>query len=267
MLHTYKRARMRSVAVSAFVLVHGGWHGGWCWERVVPLLEQVGHTVVAPDLPGHGRDRTPVSDRPYERYVPSIRGVVEAQPEPVILVGHSSGGMIITDVAAQRPERVRVLAYLSAFLLPLGVSPPEVMRDDAESVLVASVVVDAERGVTTVRPECAQAVFYGDCTDEDAAWAAGMLGAEPLMPRSSAATEPVAATSAEEIVTQVPRVYIECLRDRALGPATQRRMYTAMPCARVYSLTTSHSPFISAPEELAACLLDVAATFDTPVRD
>jgi len=115
--------------------------------------------------------------------------------------------------------------------------------------------------VVVVRPECARAVFYADCTDADAAWAISRLQPEPLRPPGAAAITEPADRSARD---RVPRVYVECLQDRALGPATQRRMYTALPCRRVYSLPTGHSPFLSAPADLAACLLDVAVRFDRP---
>lgn len=241
--------------MATFVLVHGGWHGAWCWDKIVPLLEREGHTALAPDLPGHGADTMPLADRPYEHYVPRVCDVLNAQREPVVLVGHSSGGMVIAEAAKQRPEAVAALAYLSAFLLPPGVAPPEVMRGDSESLLMASVVVDRERGVSVVRPECAREVFYADCTDEDAAWAISKLQPEPLRPPGEGGPPPVAA------IPHIPRVYIECTRDKALGIGTQRQMVAAMPCERVYSLPTSHSPFIAAPGQLAAHLRAIAADY------
>lgn len=247
--------------MATFVLVHGGWHGAWCWEKIAPLLEREGHIVIAPDLPGHGRDTTPLSARPYERYVPRICEIVDAQAEPVVLVGHSSGGMVISAVAAQRPARVAVLVYLAAFLLPPGVAPPAAMRDDAQSLLAASLVVDRERGVSTVPPERARAVFYGDCTDADAAWAIARLQPEPLVP--AAGTE----QSSETAPPATPRVYIETLHDKALGPATQRKMVAALPCAQVYTLAADHSPFLSAPGELAGCLLDIARSLPLPTGE
>jgi len=243
--------------MATFVLVHGGWHGAWCWKRLTPLLTHAGHTVIAPDLPGHGDDLTPLSARPYEQYVPSISAVVAAQPEPVILLGHSSGGMVISAVAAAHPERVQVLVYLAAFLLPPGVSPMTMMRDDHESLLGSALVIDREERTTTVPPEAARAVFYADCTDADAAWAIRHLQPEPIIP---AAPAPATVLTDDAAITMpdVPRVYIETLHDKALGPATQRRMYTALPCVHVYALPTGHSPFISAPLALAARLREIA---------
>ena len=244
--------------MATFVLVHGGWHGAWCWERLTPLLTHAGHTVIAPDLPGHGDDLMPLSARPYEQYVPSISAVVAAQPEPVILLGHSSGGMIISAVAAAHPKRVQVLVYLAAFLLPPGVSPPMILRDDHESLLGSALVIDREGQTTTVPPEAARAVFYADCTEADAAWAIRRLQPEPIVP--TAPTPVTTPTDDPAILTMpdVPRVYIETLHDKALGPATQRRMYTALSCAHLYTLPTGHSPFISAPLALAAQLQEIA---------
>lgn len=242
--------------MSTYILIHGGWHGAWCWDKVIPMLRKAGHTVIAPDLPGHGRDTASIEDRPYERYVPRVCEILDAQTEPVVLVGHSSGGAIITTVAEERPDTIGVLVYLAAFLLPHGVAPPSIMHDDRESLPGSSLIVDEERQTVTVKKECAKQVFYADCTDADAAWATSLLMPEPLIPRG-VATLPTCETD----IGHIPRVYIETLRDRALGPTTQKKMYTALPCQKVYSLPTSHSPFLSAPDQLATCLLEISALF------
>ncbi len=185
--------------------------------------------------------------------------ILDAQTEPVILVGHSSGGAIITAVTEERPERISVLIYLAAFLLPQGIAPPAIMRDDTESLLASSLVVNAEQRTVMVRKECAKQVFYADCSDADVAWAINLLVPEPLIPQGVTAF-PVPATDIEH----VPRLYIETLQDRALSPATQKKMYTALPCQKVYSLPTSHSPFLSAPDQLATCFLESGSLFPRP---
>lgn len=241
--------------MSIVLLVHGGWHAGWCWERLAPLLEEAGQTVLAPDLPGHGGDRTPISSRPWERYVPSIVEIARAQPEPVVLVGHSSGGMIISEVARQIPERVAALVYLAAFLLPPGVTPREVIGPKSESLLTEAIVVHPEEGTTTIRPELARAAFYHDCSDEDAAWAVTQLQPEPIIP-------PGAGDNSEShSEPDIPRVYIETSEDRALPPATQRQMHAALPREAVYAMATSHSPFLSQPERLAEILIEIGDRF------
>lgn len=243
--------------MATFLLVHGSWHGGWCWDKVAPLLRAAGHAVLAPDLPGHGDDWPSARVRPQGHYVPFIREILAAQPEPVVLVGHSSGGMLISAVAEKCSAKIAALVYLAAFLLPSGVAPLTVMRDDHESILAVSLDVDTVRGLSTVRPECARAVFYADCDETDAAWATGRLVPEPLI--SPGVGMPPPAQGA--VTVALPRVYIETREDKALGLATQRKMYAAIPCEKIFSLATSHSPFLTAPASLAAALDAVAAAY------
>ena len=114
--------------MSTYVLVHGSWHGGWCWDKVIPLLKARGHRVVAPDLPGHGRDKTPASDITLRAYADRVCDVLDAEAEPAILVGHSFGGLVITQAAEYRPEKIRTLVYLCAYLLRSGSSFDAVSR-------------------------------------------------------------------------------------------------------------------------------------------
>ena len=243
--------------MSTYVLIHGAWHGGWCWNKVVPLLQQEGHRVLTPDLPGHGQDTTPLSAITLQLILQRLTDLLDSEVEPVILVGHSAGGLHITTLAHLRPQKVKTLVYLSAYLLPPGSAFNVFEEEDSESILLPSLLPDEQRHALLVKPEAVKALFYADCTDEDVAWATQLLVPEPLfIPVQEEA--PVSSPSAGTAGSEVPRVYIECLQDKALGPATQKKMYTALPCRKVYSLPTSHSPFISAPEQLAACLLDVA---------
>jgi pimeloyl-ACP methyl ester carboxylesterase len=242
--------------MATFLLIHGGWHGAWCWERLTPALRRAGHRVVAPDLPGHGADETPPSPELPARYAPFVADLLRAQAEPVILVGHSSGGMVASAAAEIAPDRVAALVYLAAFLLPPGATPRDAIRPDDGSLLREAMLVDLAAGVTIIRPEAAPAVFYADCPPDLAAWAAGRLQPEPIVPSAgpaSAANAPLLAAPA------IPRYYVETLADQALPLPAQRRMTAAMPCRAVFSLPASHSPFLSMPDETAAILDRIAA--------
>src|SRR5437660_360832 len=147
---------MRGTRMSTYVLIHGDWHGGWCWKKVVPLLRRAGHTVFAPDLPGHGEDKTPLSAITPESIMQYTYDILDAQKEPIIFVGHSSGGMLITEAARQQPTKVKTLVYLSAFLLPSGVTPRTIAQEDHESILQSSLIIDEVQRVSMVKQEAAR---------------------------------------------------------------------------------------------------------------
>jgi pimeloyl-ACP methyl ester carboxylesterase len=229
--------------MSTYVLIHGAWHGGWCWDRVVPLLEQHGHSVIAPDLPGHGDDKTPLHQVTLQAYADKVCEVVNAQAEPVILVGHSMGGMVITRAAEQCVSKISKLVYLAAILLGNEAPVPE----DPEALIGPSMILSADQNFFTVKEDMIKPAFYGDCSNADIAWATSKLTPQPSNPMGQSAT----TVTTEENYGRIPRVYIECLKDRAITPAAQKTMYTNMPCEQVISMTTDHSPFLSDPEGLA----------------
>lgn len=238
--------------MSTYVLIHGAWHGSWCWEKVVPLLEQAGHKALALDLPGHGRDRTPIPELSLQTYVDRVYTILDAQPEPVILVGHSMGGIVVSQAAEYRPDRVKTLVYLAAYLLQNGETVFQVTNLDSDSLLLPTLMVNQEQGYATFKEEAPlKEVFYADCSDEDVARARVLLGPQAFAP----IVTPISTTV--ERFGRVPRVYIETLRDRTISPSVQKQMYTAQPCQQVLSMETSHSPFFSAPEALSKLLLSV----------
>jgi len=234
--------------VSTFVLVHGAWHGAWCWYKVVVLLERAGHRAIALDLPGLGKDKTPLDAVTLATWTDSVVRVLDARPEPVVLVGHSRGGIVVSQVAEARPDKVGRLVYLAAYLLRDGEALLEVAQRDTASRILPNLVWAEDRRSATMALDAVKDVFYGGCSDDDVALARLLLAPEPLVPLST----PIHVTDGR--FGRVPRTYIECLRDRAVSPSEQKAMYTAMPCHRVVSMDTDHSPFFSAPAELVAHL-------------
>lgn len=234
--------------MSTFLLIHGAWHGAWCWHKIVPRLEKRGHTVIAADLPAMGIDRTPANRVSLGSWRDFVCGIVDRAGEPVVLVGHSRGGIVISEVAEQRPERVRALVYVTAFLLRDGECLFDLASSDPQSLVSPNMVMSADKSSSIVREEALRDTFYGECSDDDFALARLCLKPEPTLPLAT----PIHVTP--ERYGSVPRVYIECHRDRALTPLMQRNMQAASPCAQVLSLDTDHSPFFSRPDELATLL-------------
>ena len=232
-----------------FVLVHGASHGSWCWDRVVPLLRAEGHQVTAVDLPGNGQDDTPPASVTLDTYAQHVCQVLDQQDGPVVLVGHSLGGLTITQTAEYRPDKIGTLVYLTALLLEPGEAFVQTESGDPESVRQAlqrdSWAVSDDLSYVIFHEELSQSRFYNDCSEADFAWAKSKLVPQPTGPVIS----PLVTT--QENFGRVPRVYIECLQDGAIPASRQKEMYTKMPCQRVISMATGHSPFLSAPGELA----------------
>jgi pimeloyl-ACP methyl ester carboxylesterase len=239
--------------MATFLLIHGAWHGGWCWRRVVPLLESKGHRTIAADLPGHGADQTPTAHVTLKSYTDRICEIASAQSEPVILVGHSMGGVAITQAAEDCPEKIGALVYMCAFLPRDGDSLTTWASEDFDSKVNPSSLEVGPDGTTAFRRECAREAFYMQCSDEDIAFAQARL-----VPQSPAPISTPVKTTADRW-GRIPRYYIECARDRAITLKLQRAMQQASPCRKTFSIDTDHSPFFSQPEGLAGVFHTIAS--------
>ncbi|MEM8767448.1 MAG: alpha/beta fold hydrolase [Pseudomonadota bacterium] len=233
--------------MASFLLVHGSWHGAWCWYKLTAHLEAAGHRVIALDLPSLGSDKTPVAEITADSWSDHLIERLDAEPEPVILVGHSRGGMLISKAAEARPEKVARLVYLCAFLLQDGETIGDVIRSpaNAASTISDSLELTADGLATTVREEALEALFYNRSPREDVVLAKLLAQPEANAPLLA----PVALSDAR--FGGVPRSYIECLQDNAIRIDLQRQMVSHLPCEPVITMDTDHSPFFSAPEELA----------------
>lgn len=238
--------------MATFVLVHGSWHGAWCWHRVVPELAALGHRVLAPDLPGHGDDATPIAQLSLKAYAESVAAVIRGATEAVVLVGHSFAGMVISQAAELIPERISRLVYLSAFLPTNGQSLSRLAAADAGNSVASSLHISADQQLASLDLARVGELLYPDCPDSDVALARQRLRAEPLLPFIT----PVAITAGR--AGSIPCSYIECLNDIAIPLWFQRQMQAAMPCDPVHALPTGHSPFFAAPAELARLLANAA---------
>lgn len=234
--------------MKTFILIHGSWHSAWNWHRLTPILEKAGHKVIAIDLPGMGRDKTPIQEVRMETTVEKICKLIDSLEEKPILVGHSKNGVLISQAAEYRPDKIEKLVYLAAYLVPNGKTQREYSVQDTKGWLKPHVTLHEDMNATTLQLEIFKEGLYHDCDDYITELAKVILSHEPV----ESGTTPLQLT--DENFGKVPKVYIECTQDRAVTPFIQKKMYTETPCDKVYSMDTSHSPFFSKPAELAEIL-------------
>lgn len=228
--------------MSLFALVHGGAHGGWCWELLVPELEARGHSAVAPDLP--------IEDDTAGA-LENAHVVVDAigRRDDVVVVGHSLGGLTIPLVAQMRP--VRRLVFLAAQVPALGMSNLEYLAIEPEAVVFTGAERLAEGQIPleddqVVSWERAKSGFYHDVDDDVARRAFERF-------RHQSFTVMTERTPLEAW-PEVPSTYILATEDRAVGTEWSRRRAKEMG-ADLIEVEGSHSPFYSRPAELADILV------------
>lgn len=251
--------RRRTVVSGMFVLVHPAWHGAWCWKKVAPLLRRRGHQVFTPTLTGLGeRSHLARPEIGLEVHVTDVVNVLQYEDlRGVILVGHSSGGMVITGVADRVPDRIAHVVYLDAFVPEHGEALLDLVSVDRRHAMEAMVETEGEGWLlprfaappweTIVRE------MWGVTDDGDVRWMLERLGPTPFGHFKDAVkrTNPAAE--------KLPRTCIRCRQfpnprfDRHAEMAKQSALW------RYRELATSHHPAVTMPEALADLLLELAS--------
>lgn len=235
-----------------FVLVHGAFADAHAFDGVKPALEAKGHRVLAPDLPGHGRDTTPPAEVSLERYVDAIDAVVNAQSGPVVLVGHSMAGMVVAQVAERSPQRIKQLVFVAAYLPQSGQSLEELAKTDAASLVGQNLQLAADYSTATLRKEAIAEALAADLPPALQGLIVAGQKPEPLAPFRGKVTLTTAGFGA------VPKSYVLTANDRAVSPALQAQMVSSWPGTRTVTLETSHLPFLAQPDAFVATLLELA---------
>jgi pimeloyl-ACP methyl ester carboxylesterase len=230
------------LGMNPMLLIHGSWHGAWCWFKVAPLLRRHG-PVVVPNLPGRGRDPALPHLVTLGRMVRSLARHLDPAT-PTTIVVHSRYGVLATALAEAYPERVRRVIYLASFMLPGGARVADYFASDRDSFIAPYVEINRLGAWDRLAPEAYREGLYADCSPEDVVLAESLLCREPSLPA-------LARVQTTERYRRVPTAYIRLTQDRAVSPALQDQLVDTCRPARVESLHASHSAYFSRPAELA----------------
>jgi pimeloyl-ACP methyl ester carboxylesterase len=226
------------------VLVHGAWHGAWCFDRVVPLVRRAGVAASAVDLPGTD----------FDADVARVRGALDAVDGAAILLGHSFGGAVVTEAGVH--VSVRHLVFLCAFAIDENESCVNAASDEPDVTSIShqgrpnlgAAMIQHDDGTSTLTREGARSCLYSDVDDVTFEWAYSQLRAQ--------CTDSLSARPKEVAWRTKPSTYVVCSEDQAVHPDLQRIM--ARRCTETIEWPTGHSPFANRPDLVADLLIGLA---------
>lgn len=229
-----------------YILIHGAWQGGWCWELLSQELRKRGHSVSCPDLPGHGTSAFPLSKVTYEIYYQSLEEEIKRYKE-VILVAHSMSGILAAPLLDQYSDRISHLFLIAAFVAQNGQSLLDIAIAGGPSEIPHLLQTDESNKTQSLDLQKAKKALYHDCPSEIADWAVRHLQPTPLEPF----LKPIHWKDSGR--TKDKRTYIVCEEDRDVHVSTQLGIIQNYPC-RVITMQSGHFPFLSQPKKLAELL-------------
>jgi pimeloyl-ACP methyl ester carboxylesterase len=234
-------------AAKTFVLVHGGWHGGWCWRRVSDLLEKRGHKVFTPTMTGLG-ERSHLLDAKINlaTHVTDIVNVIKWEGlSDIVLVGHSYGGVIISGVAEQIRDAIGSIVFLDAFVPESGDSVADLASQPVREGITALV----QKGDNAMKPVSA-AVFR--VNEKDRAWVDAKCTLHPL----ATLTDKITLTGARDRIAN--KAYIRAKGYPSVPFDGAQAKVSSNSAWRVYEMPCGHDAMVDMPDRLTEILLEVA---------
>ncbi len=233
-----------------FVLIHGAWHGGWCWEGVIKALEKAGHTAEAPTLPGQnpGDDRSEVT---FASYLDKIVETLQQQSHPVVLVGHSSAGFLLQSAAPLAPEKIERLIFLNAFILPEGKSQFDLVPPEAAQGMTAAAGVSPDNSVPVIEEFVRHMLMAGEPVEMQNALLS-RLTPQPLVLFTTKVT-----TAAFDRLS-VPRAVVFCKGDASLPPGAFLGMAQGLGKFELVEVEGGHEALFTQPEVVTQGLIKAA---------
>lgn len=236
-----------------YILIHGSWHGAWCWYKIKPLLQAEGHRVSVPDLLGRGRHPALPAFVSLDRMVRSIAGYLPTDEKTTVVV-HSRYGILASRLAELYPEKIERTIYLASFMIPSGKAVLEYFKADKDSLLRPGFELNKLGMWDWLKPEVYKEGLYHDCDEKDNMLAHMLLCPEPFRP----VLKKLSLT--KERYGRVPRSYIRLTEDRAVTPWLQDKVLNETSVDRVESIEASHSAYFSKPEELSNTILKLSGS-------
>ena len=251
------------MSTTTFILVHGAWHDSRCWHDVAELLSTRGHSVLVPDLCGHGQSGVQPSRATLKGYVNQSCQLIEDCAAPVVLVGHSMAGVVITAVAERLPSRIAALVYLCAYLpLPGDSVFALIARNRGHEPLSAielALEMSDDKRTCTIDSDAIAPLFYSDVDSTRLPALMARFGIQGSLPLAAAVDYDPGRLG------KLARHYICCTRDRVIPLHHQQRMLARHDGFHVHMLAADHSPFYSCASALAT-LLDSITTTASPAK-
>lgn len=242
-----------AAGADTFVIVHGAFQTADSWSAVVEALQAEGHTAIAVNLPGRDAEGAAAKAVTLADYAQTVGAVVQEQAAPVILVGHSFGGMTISLVAEAMPEAIDTLIYVAAYVPVSGDTMQALAETDTDNGFTAeSFVVAPDYSFATILPADQARLFINDGTPDQQATVTGAMVREPLGPIAT----PVELTDAA--FGSVAKAYVRTAQDATVSPTLQAMMVDRTGITETQTLETGHSPQASQPDQLAAAFVALA---------
>jgi pimeloyl-ACP methyl ester carboxylesterase len=232
------------------MLIHGAWGQATEFNHIKEALERLGHDVLAPDLPGHGKNKKNISEVTMKAYIDDVKTLILKQNKKVILVGHSLAGSVISQIGEEIPEYIEKLIYVAAFLPKDGDISIELMKGDIEGELLPKLIFAEDNSYVTLSRESIKEVLLNDVDEGH------LLDEMTTLMLVKQAVEPFMAKLhlTKEKFGSIEKVYIKATKDKVMSEKLQDLMIGNWPVKNVYTLESGHFPLVSIPKQLIEIL-------------